>query len=377
VNQTSRPSARRAGRSATRSMGLACAVLAAFGLAAGPTSASFRPNPVDAEAGQATSCPDGSPRVRFSSDAEMRVPVGGGSAIPPAIQVTCNGGVISNPRVIVTLAPRSAQVAFGNVNPAPNHAFRSHGTTLAFTGDEHGEIILPILTSNALRDGRFTLTAAWDGVGAILSGEVVGSLSGILPPRNPRLALGSPDDWKAPDCSGPEDVSAACLDSAVSLIELGRRSEQLGPLVLPSNWGRLSVAEQLFVLTDLERTARGLPPVTGLARDWDTVAQRGAAVGRDPRGEGSVSRYRTSSGPQYDGSGTTGYWSVETAGGSNSIVATYEWVYTDGIFADGSSGDSDCNASSPRRCWGHRDALLNDSDLWSCQLRHGRRVQPH
>jgi hypothetical protein len=75
-----------------------------------------------------------------------------------------------------------------------------------------------------------------------------------------------------PSCSGAHDYSSACLETSLAMLNAGRLNEQLGPLVLPSNWQQLTVAQQLFVLTELEPTARGLPADTGLAADWDAAA---------------------------------------------------------------------------------------------------------
>jgi hypothetical protein len=330
------------------------------------TAGSARTSPRPDDAGTwHENCAGGAPGVFFTSSAEIQVPAAAGSVIPPAIRVTCRGAAISNPRVLVTLAPGSAPAVFGD----EDQTVPTGGITLAFTGNRQGQVILPIITSAGLADGSFTLKASWGGASAVLAGEVVGSPRGIVPPANPHSALGFPDERDAAACSDPRDTSIPCLITADALINAGRQSERLGPLILPVNWAHLSVSEQLFVLTDLERTARGLPPITGLAGDWDAVAQRGAAAGDDPRGEGSVSPYHTSSDPEDDSGGRPGYWSVEASGSINSLVAIYQWVYTDGIFADGTSGDTDCNVSSVHLCWGHRDAILNDSDLLSCQLR--------
>ena len=47
-------------------------------------------------------------------------------------------------------------------------------------------------------------------------------------------------------------------------IDAARRREGVGPMVLPSNVQRLTTAEQLFIVIDLERVDRGLAPYLGL-----------------------------------------------------------------------------------------------------------------
>ena len=67
-----------------------------------------------------------------------------------------------------------------------------------------------------------------------------------------------------PTCKGVRDYSPTCLDESVAMLNAGRRHEQLGPLVLPGNWNRLTVAEQIFVLTRARaHCSRSLPPDSG------------------------------------------------------------------------------------------------------------------
>jgi hypothetical protein len=54
-----------------------------------------------------------------------------------------------------------------------------------------------------------------------------------------------------------------CTGYVLEAINVGRAAEGLAPMVLPTNWYRLNQGEQLFVVADLERTARGLPPTWG------------------------------------------------------------------------------------------------------------------
>jgi hypothetical protein len=55
----------------------------------------------------------------------------------------------------------------------------------------------------------------------------------------------------------PIDDSTACTNAILAEIDYGRASEGLPAMTLPSNWGSLSVPEQIFVVVDLERAARG------------------------------------------------------------------------------------------------------------------------
>lgn len=161
---------------------------------------------------------------------------------------------------------------------------------------------------------------------------------GILPPQHPAYSL-AVGRYLPTGCSGIHDFSVRCMNESVGMINAGRRSEGLGPLLLPSNWTRLTVARQLFLLTNLERTARGLNPEAGLVPSLSTLAEAGAAAGRDPEG----------------GSDANALW----AGGEpNSIVVVADWIYEDGLFRDGTSENLNCSASDPAGCWTHRDVLL-------------------
>jgi hypothetical protein len=212
----------------------------------------------------------------------------------------------------------------------------------------------------ALRKTAFSALAV---VAALIASSAVAVLTssasarapraGILPPDNPPYSLGVLE-YLWPMCSGAHDYSAGCMEPSLAMLNAGRLSEQLGPLVLPSNWQQLTVAEQLFVLTELERTARGLPADTGLAADWDTAAQAGADTGQDPtRG----------------GSGASGFQAVWAGGQPNPIVVMADWIYADGVFADGSSQNRGCSASASSGCWSHRDIVLHDTTATACHVR--------
>lgn len=189
----------------------------------------------------------------------------------------------------------------------------------------------------------------------VLSAGVAGMARGaLLPPRHPAHSLRL-DEHVRPRCSGVHDTTATCLDESVAMLNAGRHNEGLGPLVLPRNWARLTVPEQVFVLIELERTARGLQPDTGLAADWNAAAQAGAAAGHDPTSAGAGAR--------------AGFLSIWAGGQANPIVATLDWVYDDALFPDGTSRTLGCTQTSSSGCWGHRDVILRDSAATACGRR--------
>ena len=111
---------------------------------------------------------------------------------------------------------------------------------------------------------------------------------------------------------------------------------------LPAGFTSLTPAEQLFVSTDMERVARGLPPYAGLVDSLDQAARNAALADTDPI-LGSV----------VDELGVVEYGS-NWAEDVNTIEANYDLMYNDGP----GGVDLDCEARNMTGCWGHRDNIL-------------------
>lgn len=146
-------------------------------------------------------------------------------------------------------------------------------------------------------------------------------------------------------------ASAACTDAALAAINRAHAAEHVRALVLPSDWNALTVAEQLFAVTDLERVDRGLAPYVGLVPTLDAAAQIGARSGADPV-------YALSAavpGPY------TSNWAGDIV---SPLVSDYEWMYTDGW------GDIHynlgCTTAHAAACWDHRDAILGRGTGFAC-----------
>jgi hypothetical protein len=144
-----------------------------------------------------------------------------------------------------------------------------------------------------------------------------------------------------PSCSGTQyDGSPGCTGAALAAIANARHQEGLPALTLPSNWAQLSPERQLFVVTNLERTARGLPPLSAMASALDQAAEQGASQDTDP--------------PPPNGFPYS-QWGSNWAGAvGNPLEAMYFWMYDDGP----GSANIDCTPSNQRGCWGHRDNVL-------------------
>jgi hypothetical protein len=169
---------------------------------------------------------------------------------------------------------------------------------------------------------------------------VTRSDSNPMPPDNPTQNL-APDPDIFNYCSGSTvDLSGACELASLEAIDHGRAVEGLAPMHLPANWSSLDPAEQLFVVTNLERIVRGLRPFEGMSTILDAAATAGADANTDAT-------------PPADFPAS--YWTSNWAGGVGSpLEAIYLWMYDDGP----GSPNVDCQGGDTSGCWGHRDDIL-------------------
>jgi hypothetical protein len=136
--------------------------------------------------------------------------------------------------------------------------------------------------------------------------------------------------------------SPQCAREALAAVDEARASEGLGPMYLPRYYPHLTIPEQLLVVVDLEREARGLPIFVGLSKSLDSYAQAGAEAGGDPVGP------------------TGAVWGSNWAGGAPSaLVSDWVWVYDDGP----GGANVDCTPRATLGCWGHRRNVLGDYGL--------------
>ena len=143
----------------------------------------------------------------------------------------------------------------------------------------------------------------------------------------------------------PQPGSAQCLSSEVAATDNARAREGLAPISLPSNFSSLTPAEQLFVLTDIERVSRGEQPVAGLSSLVSSYAQQGAATNTDPT-------FNFAAIPSSD------WWGSNVVSGAlNALDANYTWMYDDGY----GGYNVDCTSPGASGCWGHRDNVLTSN----------------
>jgi hypothetical protein len=209
--------------------------------------------------------------------------------------------------------------------------------------------------------GLATTAGAVILTGAALIGMASGAMAstggsrGILLPGNPARSM-APATSLLTSCRAGDD-SSTCDQLALTAIGQARRAlEKMGGMSLSRPaFARLSPAQQLFVVVDLERTERGLAPAVVLSKSLNVIAQAGAQAGRDPA-VGRVAR-------SLPGGGRTVYVGATWSGGwINPLGADYAWMYDDGP----GGSNLDCRGGSAKLCWGHRDILLNSAGLKYC-----------
>jgi hypothetical protein len=161
---------------------------------------------------------------------------------------------------------------------------------------------------------------------------------GNLPPSPNYLQACAEQGWS----------NKSCVVQALSAIEHARKHEGVKKprLVLPNNYDALSTAEQTFVITDLERTARGLKPFRGLTATLNTASRLAAVLRLDPTPAISLLRLL----------GVTEYGAI-WAGDFGPLASDYDWMYNDGYSASGSINIV-CLIPRSSGCWGHRENIL-------------------
>jgi hypothetical protein len=135
------------------------------------------------------------------------------------------------------------------------------------------------------------------------------------------------------------DTTIPCLRLTLAAVDAARAEEGLGPMVLPADFPRLTVPQQLFVAIDRERVDRGLAPFAGLTTALDAGAQSGADGARLPPRPG----------PAYGAVTTEWIGDVD-----NGLDADFEWLYDDGPH----SGIPGCSGHETSGCWADRDIVL-------------------
>ncbi len=184
----------------------------------------------------------------------------------------------------------------------------------------------------------------WRLVGIGVVGlAVVGSTTLAL--SAPAAAVGL-----VPPAEPPANIAPSSTDFLTS-INSARVSEGLGPMALSETaLAALPLPEQVLTVINLERTDRGLPPISYVSSQLNADAQLAANTASDPTFPSTL----TGGAPLTFGGGV---W----AGGLNSVLeADYYWMYDDGYGGLlGQTSNVTCGLLSLSGCWGHRDVILH------------------
>jgi len=152
-------------------------------------------------------------------------------------------------------------------------------------------------------------------------------------------------------CPGPagSPAHAGCSALALAALQHARRVEHLPPMRLDlAAFERLPAPRQLFVLANLERVDRRLPPLRALTAGLDRIAATAARGLVDPLGP-------VGAGVLAGGRPSLGFLS-NLAVGLDPLGSDYFWMYDDGP----GGSNRDCTASRPAGCWVHRLNILFD-----------------
>ena len=158
-------------------------------------------------------------------------------------------------------------------------------------------------------------------------------------------------------------TSVACENAVVVALDNAHTALGLGPYTLPSDFDTLPPVDQLLILSNLDRVAYGMPPISGLSPALDSAAQLGVANDADPDPSSALPANLGAYG-----------WSSNWAGGfANAPLAYYMWMYDDGV----GSPNLDCSNAASQGCWGHRQDVLAFSNAGALVMGAATGVDHH
>ena len=208
-------------------------------------------------------------------------------------------------------------------------------------------------------------------------------VSGPLPPSNPKVDLSQIPGYNGSTCKYSAHhvyiVTSLCTAQQLQALNSAQESEGIIPVVLPTNWNSLTIPEQLFVLVDLERVDRGLPPYLGINAALSAATVKPALLNQDPTVAPGFHIAINSNGWYALG----GVW----AGAYSPLDSVFGWFYSDGWGGSrAATFNFDCTSAKSLGCWGHRDELLGSSPhnhatvglrCTTCELGVGYTPTPH
>src|SRR5581483_10046459 len=174
--------------------------------------------------------------------------------------------------------------------------------------------------------------------------------AGILPPSLPSQSIAPTPDFTSTCATDLFDESSPCINASLEAINNGSSTlESLPSLnINTAVFNTLSVQQQTFIITNLERLNRKLPPIAGMTAQLNNVAQSGAINGSDPKLPTNFS---------LTGGGTWLEYGSNYAGGTyNPLASDYDYMYYDGY----PGVNIECQQATDKGCWGHRVVMLTN-----------------
>ncbi len=261
------------------------------------------------------------------------------------------GEVLSTPQDRLTPPPKA-----GAAHPRGRRALRGEAPTLYLV------LVFRHLTAALLSTALVTGSAGFaHGGGRARSLNDLANPTSNVAPVPDYLSSGQCSEgaqgWSCTNpCVSPElqwpadNTTVACTNELLAAIDHARGVEGISPMRLPNDWYQLRPPEQLFVVANLERTARGLPAYLGMNAALNAAAERAARRQTDPS---LASGFPVG----YDVNGVSemaGAW----ASGFSVLAADYAWMYNDGWGGATGTSNVDCTSATSSGCWSHRDELL-------------------
>ncbi len=156
-------------------------------------------------------------------------------------------------------------------------------------------------------------------------------------------------------------ITTAHVNEEVAAINHARRIEGVAPMrINAARFARLTGGEQILVVVDLERVARGLAPVAALTSQLDVMVAHDTFSSKDP----------VFVGWHLAGGNAVTAWASNWAGGLDVLGSDYIFMYDDGV-----GYNLECPTTGSVGCWAHRDnVLLATPVASSCNDIGGRAV---
>lgn len=159
------------------------------------------------------------------------------------------------------------------------------------------------------------------------------------------------------------NASPGCTSLFMTGVNEAQASEHRRPFVLPTDYYQLSPSRQMFVLINLERISRGVPPLAGISPYLSAEATTAARQGGDPAFQYSYGPVRVWVPP---GGGLYAFGGAWAGGSPNAAAAVFGWFYDDGWGGAHGTWNGACTSAKAQGCWGHRDELLGEWAGTSC-----------